>query len=73
MTPPREGKGELLYQTHGKAQMARQLEALTQPEFMEINHMTVHFMNTDREYIRRQNEEYFCHVRQRREEPKHEK
>lgn len=43
---------ELLYQTYGKAQMARQLEALTQSEFMEINHMTVHFMNTDREYIR---------------------
>ena len=42
---------ELLYQTYGKAQMARQLEVLTQSEFMEINHMTVHFMNTDREYI----------------------
>lgn len=49
---------ELLYQTYGKAQMARQLGALTQPGFMEINHMTVHFMNTDREYIRHQNEEY---------------
>lgn len=43
---------ELLYQTYGKAQMARQREALTQSEFMEINRMTVHFMNTDREYIR---------------------
>ena len=43
---------ELLYQTYGKAQMARQLEVLTQSEFMEINHMTVYFMNTDREYIR---------------------
>lgn len=30
---------ELLYQTYGKAQMARQLEALTQSEFMEINHV----------------------------------
>lgn len=38
--------------TYEKAQMARQLEVLTQSEFMEINHMTVHFMNTDREYIR---------------------
>ena len=38
---------ELLYQTYGKAQMARQLEALTQSEFMEINHMTVHFMNME--------------------------
>ncbi|MBO5144876.1 MAG: hypothetical protein J6C19_05005 [Lachnospiraceae bacterium] len=42
---------ELLYQTYGKAQMARQLEALTQSEFREINHMTVYFMNTDKEYI----------------------
>lgn len=43
---------ELLYQTYGKARMARQLNALTQSEFMEINYMTVNFMNTDREYIR---------------------
>ena len=49
---------ELLYQTNGKAQMARQLEALTQSEFMEINHMTVYFMNTDREYIRNCNRNY---------------
>ena len=40
---------ELLYQTYGKAQMARHLEVLTQSEFMEINDMTVYFMNTDRE------------------------
>ena len=38
---------ELLYQTYGKAQMARQFEALTQSEFMEISHMTVYFMNTE--------------------------
>jgi len=43
---------ELLYQTYGKAHMARQLEAFTQSEFMEINRMTVYYMNTDREYIR---------------------
>ena len=49
---------ELLYQTYGKAQMARQLEVLTQSEFMEINHMTVHFMNTDREYIRNCNRNF---------------
>ena len=49
---------ELLYQTYGKAQMARQLEVLTQSEFMEINHMTVYFMNTDREYIRNCNRNY---------------
>jgi len=40
----------LLYETYGKAQMAKQLGALTFDEFMEINHMTVYFMNTDREY-----------------------
>ena len=49
---------ELLYQTYGKAQMARQLEALTQLEFMEINRMTVYYMNTDREYIRHCNKEF---------------
>ena len=49
---------ELLYQTYGKAQMARQLEVLTQSEFMEINHMTVYFMNTDREYIRNCNRNF---------------
>lgn len=49
---------ELLYQTYGKAQMARQLEVLTQSEFMEINHMTVYFMNTDREYIRNCNRKF---------------
>lgn len=43
---------ELLHQTYGKALMARQLEVLTQSEFMEINHMTVYYMNTDCEYIR---------------------
>lgn len=48
----------LLCQAYGKAQMARQLEALTQAEFMEINHMTVYFMNTDREYIRHQDREF---------------
>ena len=30
---------ELLYQTYGKAQMARQLDALTHGEFMKINEM----------------------------------
>lgn len=50
---------ELLYQTYGKAHMARQLEALTQSEFMEINHMTVYFMNTDKEYISHCNRDFF--------------
>lgn len=49
----------LLYQTYGKACMARQLEALTKEEVTEINHMTVYFMNTDKEYIRHINKEFF--------------
>ena len=50
---------ELLYQTYGKAQMARDLNALTYDEFMEMNHLTVYFMNTDKEYIRQQNKEFY--------------
>lgn len=38
--------------------MARQLEAITQDEFMEINGMTIRFMVTDLEYIRRKNMAY---------------
>lgn len=49
---------ELLYQTHGAAQMARQLGAITHDQATELNTLTVYFMNTDREYIRHQNEEY---------------
>ena len=48
----------VLYQTYGKAQMARELDALTHEEFMEINHMTVYFMNTDHEYILHKNKEF---------------
>lgn len=54
---------ELLYQTYGKAAMALQLEALTLGEFHEINHMTVYFMNTDKEYIRHKNREFFENAR----------
>ena len=54
---------ELLYQTYGKAQMASQLGALTFDEFMEINEMTVRYMNTDREYIREKNREFFDNTR----------
>ena len=53
----------LLYQTYGKACMARQLEALTKEEFTEINHMTVYFMNTDKEYIKHINKEFFQNAR----------
>jgi len=53
----------LLYQTYGKAQMALQLGALTHDEFMGINHMTVFHMNTDQEYIRHRNKEFFENAR----------
>lgn len=49
---------ELLYQTYGKARMARQLGALNQSEFMQINHMTIHYMDTDEEYLNNCNREY---------------
>lgn len=48
---------ELLYQAHGAAQMARQLGAISREEAMELNNMTVVFMNTNREYIQHRNEE----------------
>lgn len=50
---------ELLYQVYGRATMARELVAITADEFMELNRMTVVFMNTDKEFIRRKNAEYF--------------
>lgn len=55
---------ELLYQTYGKAQMARQLGALTRSEFMDLNTLTVVFMNTDREYIRHENRRFSAIARQ---------
>ena len=50
---------ELLHDVYGQAKMARRLGAITKKEFMELNYMTVYFMNTDNEYIRRMNEEFF--------------
>ena len=50
---------ELLYQTYGRATMARKLEAISPEQFMELNEMTVVFMNTDKEYIRRKAAEFF--------------
>lgn len=50
---------ELLYKIYGGAVMARKLGAITKEEFMEVNDMTVRFMNTDHEFIRRKNEEFF--------------
>ena len=37
---------DLLFETYGKAKMARQLEAINHEEFMAINHMTVYYINT---------------------------
>ena len=39
--------------------MAREWEAITKEGFMEINDMTIHFINTDRGFIRRKSEEFF--------------
>ena len=50
---------ELLHEVYGKAEMARELEAITKEGFMEMNDMTVRFMNTDRRFIRHKNEEFF--------------
>jgi len=50
---------ELLYQAYGGAKMARRLEAITEEEFLEINRMTVYFMNTDAEYIRQKNQAFW--------------
>lgn len=37
---------ELLMETYGKAEMARQLRAICFQEFMQINHLTVYYINT---------------------------
>lgn len=37
---------DLLIETYGKAKMAFQLAAITNDEFMRINHMTTYFINT---------------------------
>lgn len=37
---------DMLFETYGKAEMARQLGAITLEEFMDINHMTIYFINT---------------------------
>ena len=50
---------DLLHDVYGQAKMARRLGAITKEEFLELNYMTVCFMNTDQEYIRRRNEAFF--------------
>ena len=51
-----------LCRIYGQAQMARQLGGITPEEFFEINEMTVYFMNTDKEYIRECNKQFFSSV-----------
>lgn len=38
--------GPLLREVYGEARMARKLGAITDDQFMELNHMTVYFINT---------------------------
>lgn len=38
--------GPLLHEVYGEAKMARKLGAITADQFMELNHMTVYFINT---------------------------
>ena len=45
---------DLLFECYGQAKMALTLEAITYSEFMEINRLTVVFMNTDRQFIKSQ-------------------
>lgn len=37
---------DLLFEIYGKAMMAYQLNKITSEEYMQINHMTVYFINT---------------------------
>ena len=37
----------LLYEVYGKAKMARYLCVISKEEFMEINHDTIYFINTN--------------------------
>lgn len=42
----RSSSRDQLFEVYGKAEMARDLGAITIKEFMEINHMTVYYINT---------------------------
>lgn len=37
---------DLLFEIYGKAKMACQLNVITHEEYMQINHMTIYFINT---------------------------
>ena len=43
---------ELLMETYGRAEMARQLKAISFIEFMKINNLTVYFINTHERELR---------------------
>jgi len=40
--------GNLLYEIYGKVKMARQLGAIDGKEFVELNHETIYFINTNK-------------------------
>ena len=45
----------LLYEVYGKAKMARYLCVISQEEFMEINHDTIYFINTNQQVFQNLN------------------
>lgn len=42
----------LLYEVYGKAKMARYLCVISKEEFMELNHDTIYFINTNQKVFR---------------------
>ena len=45
----------LLYEVYGKAKMARFLGAINKEEFMELNHDTIYFINTNQQIFQNPN------------------
>lgn len=54
---------ELLYETLGKSKMAYELKTITYEQHKEIVEMTVVYMNTNKDYIKKQNEMYLKMVK----------
>ena len=42
----------LLYEVYGKAKMARYLCVISKEEFMDLNHDTIYFINTNQKVFR---------------------
>lgn len=45
----------LLYEVYGKAKMARFLGAISKEEFMDLNHDTIYFINTNQKVFQNLN------------------